>query len=195
MTFPWHSIPEDDPMRRWLLAAVTTLFLIGSLSAVRADKPAPPPDRPPAPAGQKAKLVVEVDPNVKEPRLIIPRSLANPPKRADAGFGLPTIVAGVALTLAVVSAGFWFIRRGPGRTIAAAVVVVSLFAFGVSALYADIPVEPKPKPPATVKLPADLQLPEDVVIEFSDKGDAIRLIVKKATSVNGEKIAPPKDSE
>jgi hypothetical protein len=164
------------------------LLLFGTLSAVRGNE-APP--KPPETGAQKAKLVVEVDPNAKQPKLIIPRSLANPPKKAEAGIGLPTIVAGVALTLAIVSAGFWFIRRGPGRSIAAAVVVVSLFVLGVSALYADVAV--KPKPPATVKLPADVQLQEDVLIEFTDKGDAIRLVINKATSVKADKTEASKE--
>jgi hypothetical protein len=174
-------------MRQWFLAAVPVLCLFGMSAAVRGNE-APPRD-PAAP--QKAKLVVEVDPNAKEPKLIIPRSLANQPKKADAGISVPTIVAGVALTLGLVSAGFWFIRRGPGRSIAAGVVVVSLFVLGVSALYADVPV--KPKPPATVKLPADVQLQEDVLIEFTDKGDAIRLIVSKASTIKAEKTEAPKE--
>jgi hypothetical protein len=176
-------------MRR-LLVVLPVLLLVGSLSAVRGNE-APP--RAPA-GGQKAKLVVEVDPNAKQPRLVIPTALASPPKRADAGVGLPTIVAGVALTLAVVSAGFWFVRRGPGRSIAAALVIVGLFAFGVSALYADIRVDPPPKPAAkTVQLPADVQLTEDLVVEFVEKGDAIKLIVNKANPVKGEKAGPKQE--
>jgi hypothetical protein len=178
-------------MRQWILAAMPVLFLFGTLPTVRADR-APPPDRPPAPAAQKAKLIVEVDDKAKEPKLIIPRSLANPPKKADAGINVPTIVAGVALTLGLVSAGFWFIRRGPGRSVAAGVVVVSLFVLGVSALYADVPVKPKPNPPAAIKLPADVELQEDVLIEFTDKGDAIRLIVNKASTIKAEKTEVPK---
>jgi hypothetical protein len=174
-------------MRRWIFAAVPVLCLFGTSAAVRGNTP--PPRDPPA--AQKAKLVVEVDPNAKEPKLFIPRSLANMPKKADAGISVPTIVAGVALTLGLVSAGFWFIRRGPGRSIAASVVVVSLFVLGVSALYADVPV--KPKPPATVKLPADVLLQEDVLIEFTDKGDTIRLIVNKANTIKVEKTEAPNE--
>ncbi len=166
-------------MQRWLFLAVPAMFLFGTLPTIRADaRPMPPPE-------QKAKLIVEVNPKVKEPHLIIPRSLANPKK--EVGLSTPTIVAGVALTLAMVSAGFWFIRRGPGRTTAAVVVVLSLFALGVSTVFADI--SPRPKPPVNtpVKLPADVNLTDDVVIEFVDKGDAIRLIVNKATSIKAEK--------
>jgi hypothetical protein len=167
-------------MRRSFLVALPVLFLVGTLAAVRGNE-APPRE---VPAAQKAKLVVEVDAKAKEPRLIIPRSLANPPKKADAGFNVPTIVAGVALTLAIVSAGFWFIRRGPGRSVAAAVLIVALFALGVSALYADIPVKPKPEAATTaVKLPANVQLQEDVLIEFVEKGDAIKLIVRDASAL------------
>jgi hypothetical protein len=176
-------------MRRSMLAALPVLFLLGMLAAVRGNE-APPRD--PAPAAQKAKLVVEVDAKAKEPRLIIPRSLANPPKKTSS-LGVPTIVAGVALTLAIVSAGFWFIRRGPGRSIAAAVVVVALFALGVSALYADIAVDPKPRPATAIKLPANVQLQEDVIIEFVEKGEAIKLIVHDASALpKPDKVESPK---
>jgi hypothetical protein len=176
-------------MRRSMLAALPVLFLVGSLAAVRGNE-APPRD--PAPVAQKAKLVVEVDAKAKEPRLIIPRSLANPPKKASS-LNVPTVVAGVALTLAMVSAGFWFIRRGPGRSVAAAVVVFSLFALGVSALYAENPEEPKPRPATTVRLPANVQLQEDVVIEFVEKGDVIKLIVRDASALpQGDKLESPK---
>jgi hypothetical protein len=176
-------------MRRWIFAAVPVLVLFGALPAVRADRV---PDEPPAPAAQKIKLVVELDANAKQPRLVIPRSLANPPKKAGAGLNVPTIVAGVALTLAMVSAGFWFIRRGPGRSVAMIVVFVSLFALGVSAVYADVGPGPRPRPPlppaaAAIKLPADVQLTEDVLVEFTDKGDAIRLIVNKANVLKTDK--------
>jgi hypothetical protein len=174
-------------MRPWLLAAVPALLLFGTIPAVHGNE-APP--KPPE-AAVKAKLVVEVDANAKEPRLIIPRSLANPPKKANAGLGLPTIVAGVALTLGIVSAGFWFIRRGAGRSVAAGVVFVALFALGASAVYADLRPGPDPKPrvpPAAtgIKLPADVSLQEDILIEFTDKGDAIKLIVNKANAPKKE---------
>jgi hypothetical protein len=71
------------------------------------------------------------------------------------------------------------------------VLVVALFALGVSALYADIGPGPRPKPPippavTTIKLPADVPLQEDVLIEFADKGDAIKLIVPKAAAPKKE---------
>jgi len=174
-------------MRRSMLAALPVLFLLGTLTAVRGN--AGPP-RDPAPAAQKAKLVVEVDDKANEPRLVIPRSLLNPAKKVSS-LNVPTVVAGVALTLAMVSAGFWFIRRGPGRSVAAAVVVVSLFVLGVSAVYADLGPGPRLRPPerapAAIKLPADVQLTEDVLVEFTDKGDAIRLIVNKANVLKTDK--------
>jgi len=171
-------------MRRWILAALPLVFLFGTASAVRADAAPMPGD----PQPQKAKLVVEIDAKAKQPRLIIPTSLMTPKKVPGQVNNASTIIGGVALTLAVVSVGFWFIRKGPGRNVAAAVAVVSLFALGVSALYADIPV--RPRPPAPVKLPADVQLQEEIMVEFVEKGDAIKLIVNKAAPVKAES---PKD--
>jgi hypothetical protein len=175
-------------MRRWILAALPLVILLGAAPAVRADAAPMPGD----PQPQKAKLVIEVDAKAKQPRLIIPTSLMTPKKIPGQVNNASTIIGGVALTLAVVSVGFWFIRKGPGRNVAAAVAVVSLFALGVSALYADIG-PPRPKPPVPVKLPADLQLQEEIMVEFVEKGDAIKLIVNKATPAKAE--APKEKSE
>jgi hypothetical protein len=119
---------------------------------------------------------------------------APPPSRdANAGrIGLPTIVAGLALTLAFASGGLWLVRRGRGRT-AAGLLLVAAFALGATALWADIPGPgggrarpPRPRPPEPVPanttplaLPAGVELTGQVLLEVAPVGDAVRLIVPK----------------
>jgi hypothetical protein len=106
---------------------------------------------------------------------------------ADAGaLGLPTVVAGLALTAAFVSGGLWLIRRGSGRRYLG-VLVLGILAASATALWADIPPfrgRPKPPPPAPAKatpipLPAGIELSEKITLEFSVAGDTLRLIVPK----------------
>jgi hypothetical protein len=157
-----------------------------------------------------AKLVVEVDEKATQPRLVVPMTLllkgsgppagvipgvppppGAPPRKegADAGaLGLPTVVAGLALTAALVSGGLWLIRRGSGRRFLG-VLVLGVLAASATALWADIPPfrgRPKPPPPAPAKtipvaLPAGVELSEKITLEFSVAGDTLRLIVPKGT--------------
>jgi hypothetical protein len=162
------------------------------------------------------KLTVEVDEKAKQPRLVVPYVLlmkgAGPPagalpprlpvgapvapppalprkEGADAGaLGLPTIVAGLALTAAAVSGGLWLVRRGSRRTLLG-VLAVGVLAASATALWADIgpgggrgPRRPPPPPPektTPIPLPAGVELPEKITLEFSLEGDTLRLIVPK----------------
>src|SRR5579884_1319846 len=103
-------------MRRWLPAMTAAVVLTcGLIPAVRANPVAPPPPPPNIQFGaREAKVVVEVDERAKQPRLIIPAPLVTQQRGgAGAGFGqMPTVVAGVALTLAFVTGGFWLLRKG-----------------------------------------------------------------------------------
>src|SRR5579884_4224068 len=97
-------------MRRWLPAMTAAVVLTcGLIPAVRANPVAPPPPPPNVQFGaREAKVVVEVDERAKQPRLVVPAALLGPQPRpgAGAGFGqLPTVVAGVALTLAFAPGG------------------------------------------------------------------------------------------
>jgi hypothetical protein len=186
-----------------LRIGLPVLFLLGALTAAHGNEAAP--QRPPRlPAGERKEvlprgaarvsLTVEVDDRVKEARLQIPANLlpaagAAPARGADAGpWHLPTVVAGVALTLALASGGLWLLRRGTARRVAAGALLLGLFAMGGAALFADIPPgrgRPKrpPAPPGplpTLLLPADVRLAPEIVVEVVEKGDGVKLIVNKA---------------
>src|SRR2546425_838753 len=77
---------------------------------------------------REAEIVVEIDENSKEARLLVPvKFLVGPRKRLGADAGqVPTLIAGLALTCAFVSGGFWLVRRGRGRTLAALLLGLSV---------------------------------------------------------------------
>src|SRR5579884_547277 len=168
-------------MRRWLPAMTAAVVLTcGLIPAVRANPVAPPPPPPNVQFGaREAKVVVEVDERAKQPRLVVPAALLGPQPRpgAGAGFGqLPTVVAGVALTLAFVTGGFWLLRKGPGRALVL-LFAVSLLLAGTAFVQADVPRDP---PPKAVKLPADVRISQDkLTLEVVPFGDTVRLIVPK----------------
>ena len=186
-------------MPRSLRIGLPVLFLLGALTAAHANEAAPQRERRPArerkealPRGaRRVGLTVEVDDRDKEARLQIPANLLPPtaPARgADASpLHLPTVAAGVALTLAFVTGGLWLLRRGTARRVAAGGLLLALFALGGTALLADIaPGRGRPKrppapasPPGTLLLPGNVQLPPNLVLEVVEKGDGIKLIVNK----------------
>jgi hypothetical protein len=207
-------------MTRSLRIGVPVLFLLGALTAAHGNEAAPPRERIPArerkevlPRGaRRVSLTVEVDDRVKEARLQIPANLLPPaapaaPARGAGAWHLPTVVAGVALTLSLTTGGLWLLRRGSTRRAAAAGLLLALFALGGTALLADIPPgrgRPRPQPPAppgpagTLLLPADVRLPPNLVLEVVEKGDGVKLIVNKAalgkpgTSAEAPAQAPKK---
>jgi hypothetical protein len=182
-------------VKRILAAFLALPLLLTASPSARADL-APPP----LPKGTETKFVVVVDDRADKPHLQIPKSLlqgTTKPGQEEAGlFGAPTIIAGLALTAAFVSGGFWLVRRGrgPGRTAAAVVVVLSFLALGASAVWADIPRPPRPRGPVVLPLPANVTLPDTVVVDLLDKGDTITLIVNKK-AVPDQKPAPPGDNK
>jgi hypothetical protein len=196
-----HSPQEAPVMSRSLRIGLPVLFLLGAMTAAHGNEAAPPRlparERPEVlPRGaRRATLTVEVDDRVKEARLQIPANLlppaapAAPARGADAGpWHLPTVVAGVALTLAFATGGLWLLRRGTTRRVAAGGLLLALFALGGTALFADIPGpgRGRPRPPAppgplpTLLLPADVRLSPNIVVEVVEKGDGVKLIVNKA---------------
>lgn len=167
---------------------LSVLALLGLAIVVQAN---PIPIRPvPRPAGgREVKFVVEIDPDATTPRLVVPKGLMAPAPAPGKGLGLsalPTIVIGLSLALALGSGGVWLARRGKGK-IVAGLFVFALIA-GSSSLYADLAIGPRPKPLTPVKLPANVTLPDKVMIEFAGAGDTIKLIVPK----KAVKAAPAK---
>jgi hypothetical protein len=206
-----------------MLLASTLLSLGLIVSGARGNEAAPAPPRPRVPpvAGkgiQEVKLLVQVDDKAKVARLQVPVNLLSdpppgappappPPRRgADAGaLGVPTIVAGLALSLAVASGGLWLVRRRWGRPLAI-LVVVSLFAAGTAAVWADLgprPLGPRPPPPAppvpaalpALKLPAGVELSDKLILESVPPDDHVTLIVPKSAGAEEKRPAPPEKRE
>jgi hypothetical protein len=176
-------------MRRWTWAVLALLALSASSPSARGNlRVFRPSEAPPGP--HQVKLVLEVDDSVKEPRLQIPRALlrlfpAAQPRRGAGAWHLPTVVAGVALTLAFASGGLWLLRRSP-RT-AAAALLLALFALGGAALWANAPVfqNAPAQAPDVLQLPTGIRLPGKIVLEVVDGGDSVKLIVNKSMVVPG----------
>ncbi len=144
----------------------------------------------------KTPLIIEVDPAATWPRLQIPRALLEKAgkKKADASdLHGPTLGAGLALSAAFVSGGFWLVRRGTNRSFVIAGLTLAVSAITFTLLYADgvpgpgvkpvspIParpnpfgVRPNPFAPAQAKrilpAPANIVLPRDVTVEIVEAG-------------------------
>jgi len=162
-------------MKRWLSPVLGLLFLSGVVAPAWANLPAPP--RPaPLPEAKSAKINVVIDERVTEPRLIVPKSMMG--EKKSAMLETPTIVAGLALSLAFVSGGIWLVRRGKARAAAAVMLALAALAFGATALWADI-AKPPPPAPKPLTLPADVMFTGKVQVEFVEKGDEVTLLVKK----------------
>jgi len=158
-------------MSRVLLTGLSLVCLLALASDVRANG-GPPPFR----RGTEANLIVQVDPTVKQPTLIIPAQFVGGPvgKRSDAG-NLNTAVAGLALAGAFVSGGLWLTRRR--RHFVAAVLVLAFLGIGGGMLWADLLPPPGKGKIETVKPPASVRLTEKVIIRVAPAGDTVRLLL------------------
>ena len=173
-------------MRCWTLPTVCVVLSLTAATA-RANEAPPPKPETIKLGSREVKLEVVVDDRAARAgaRLQIPQGLLTEDRRrSDAGWHLPTIMAGLALTLAFVSGGLWLARRGPARKIAAVVLFLSLLAFGTAALNADVGPRPDPKP---LTLPAGVTLSEKLVLEVVEKGDTVKLIISSRMVVKGAK--------
>ncbi|HWG42746.1 MAG TPA: hypothetical protein VN688_08170 [Gemmataceae bacterium] len=211
-------------MRHALLAGLSLLALGAILPEVHGDLlPGRRPGLPPAvqPGRRilpvKVKLEVKVNENAKLPVLQVPINLALGQRPAAGGgaalpaededtdrraaIGLPTIVAGLALTLAFASGGLWMVRRGSRRSLAL-LLAVSLFAACTAAVWADIPGpnrRPRPVPAKpglpSLQLPAGIELTDKLILEPVPNGDHLTLIVPKSmVKEKGEKIGNPRSN-
>jgi hypothetical protein len=178
------------------IGAMTALVLF-SASTAFADigpRPGPGPNPAPQPLGlqlgaRDAKLVVKKDDNARNARLVVPVGLLvvqPPPRRVGALDGMPAVVAGLALTAAFVSGGFWLVRKNRG--IATIALFLSLAVFGTSVVQADVPRTPKPAPAVPVALPANVTLDGKLTLDIVANGDTIELIVpsKMVTEAKAE---------
>lgn len=159
-------------MKAWMFAALLLALVFAPFA--RADVPAPPPKEPTYP------LVIEAYPKVAEGKLIIPRKMLGEMKGALDNEGsdrygstlpaLHTIIAGMALAMALAFGGLWLVRKGPGGTRSLALLIGAVAFLGIGALaFADR--RPAPVPAANRW--------DKIVIEVTDKGDEVKLIVNK----------------
>src|SRR5262245_28153729 len=128
---------------RWIIAlSVVAVLVVGV--AVYAMPPgllAPPAQPTHWRVGPQAvKLPVVCDPNVKAPCLSVPRSLlvtTDAPRRVGSAAFVPTVVTGIAMSVALVIGGLWFAGRG-NRAVAASLLVLGVLVLGAGAVLADL---------------------------------------------------------
>ncbi|HLW68845.1 MAG TPA: hypothetical protein VKS79_26270 [Gemmataceae bacterium] len=183
-------------MRAFYMAA---LLLPLSWTVAYADiapkpRPTPAPIPNPAPVQSKdANLIVQVDPNAKEARLIVPRSLLNRRAGLDVDDGTRlteadgrsnrhVIIAGVALALAMSCGGLWLVRRNrlnnSGLMVCLAVsagLIVGTVALANARAPSPAPPPPQPAPVANLAKLFDGK----IRVETPADGDSIRLVVNQ----------------
>jgi hypothetical protein len=182
-------------MRRCLVG-LSALALLGVAQA-QANGPRPPPNFGPKYGEQTVRVILEEDPMATDAKLQVPQNLVvgfgNQPRGFGAADKLPTLMAGLALTAAFVSFGFWLVKKN--RTVAAVALLVSLGVFSVSALQADIARPPQPQPKNTaLQLPANVKWPAKMRFEVVPvNSDAVKLIVPKgfAAKIEAQPEAKP----
>jgi hypothetical protein len=197
---------------RVLLIAAFVLpwtWTIASADIAPKPRPTPPPNPNPAPVQSKeVNMVVEVDPNAKEARLIVPRSLVVRRAGLDADDGTrladaesPTshhiMIAGIALSLAACGGGFWLVRKNRLNStgLVLFLVIGAGLVIGAMALAnarAPSPPPPPPQPPGNLLKLFDGK----IKVETPAEGDSIRLIVNeemlaKIVKENLKREAPP----
>lgn len=168
------------------VAAMT--IVLGALATPALANKAPPQFDPPAsPKPPAPRLVIERVDNIKEATLVIPRKYlpaqknADAAEKADAGLSpTRTVVAGIALALAIGFGGMQLIRRRGGMKTLAAVLLLGggALALAVTQAQADIPPFPRPKPPPEPQPAPVVPLPigVPVVVQIVEEGNVIKLI-------------------
>jgi hypothetical protein len=127
------------------------------------------------------KVSVEVDENAKDARLVIPQNLLVParPRLRGALDQVPMIVAGLALTCAFVTGGFWLVRRGKAGTRRVSTLLICWLAIAGTAVWANEAPPPAPKKAEPLKLPATVKITGKIILEVVPRGDKVVLIVNK----------------
>jgi hypothetical protein len=169
----------------WRLSAAV-LVLLGLTATLRADLPGPHPRRRIFVHSPNAvPIVLEVSDTLQEPRLILPRPLLGSARKVARGCpewrgGMPLATgAALALTLGLAGLGFTYRRNRPVlRALLVLAVLTGAVGIGVAGLRAN------PVPLPAIK---DVQVPlslEGVVVEVTDQGEAVRLVVPRAQTAN-----------
>src|SRR6267378_6205657 len=180
-------------MSKWIavLGALVLGFGLGANGCtpipreVQQDKAAPE-------ASTAVLLTVEVEDYTSDSRLQIPRKLIGAMRAAAEAEGgkedravaggsrLHTIIAGVALSLALALSGLWFVRhrvRFRGQRFTVLLTATSLLVVG-GALWADVAGPGwRPRRDRFLGPPALPPASGRVVVEIVDKGDTVKLIV------------------
>jgi hypothetical protein len=193
------------PMRR---NQIVFAFLIALLpiSALLADIPGPgqrrrPPIQPPN-AAVEANLVIEVDSNAKNARLVVPRKFTsdkpgnNAPGDDDLSVAEPerswprTAIAGVSLAAALACGGLWLVRRGKSDGRGTAMLLAFGCLLGCSAVaWANAGPPPRqPSPPTNI---SEL-FSGKVTLEYVAEGDSIKLILPPDAAKKMNKSDEPK---
>ena len=161
-----------------LMAVALTVFCLQTAIAdLRFDpEDIPKQNTKKAKTDNSAPLVIKVNKRAKETRLIIPRSMlpvedAKVSAVETRGPGLRTVIAGLALSGALIS--LCFVRRSKvARATAATALILTVALFAFSSAQADIRVPDNfPQRP----VPKDIKAQPAVTVEIVEKGDKIIL--------------------
>ena len=201
-------------MRAQLLIWAVVLLPLSSTNAFAdiAPKPRPTPNPNPAPVApvqsKETNMIVELDPNAKEARLIVPRSLVTRRAGLDADDGTRLagadglnsrhiVIAGVALSLAACGGGFWLVRKNrinnTGLVLFLAIGAgLVIGAMALANARAPSPPPPAPQPAANLMKIFDGK----IKVETPAEDDTIRLIVNedmlaKMVKENLKREVPP----
>lgn len=179
------------------LAAVVLITLLVPLAWANGGRPPNlqpakviPEDMGKTLSSKKAQYVTTFDPKATRTRLVIPQKFVggsakdaskDAPKTTGSGSG-NTLMAGLALSLGVVSGGVWWSRRGSGslgkgKIVLLAIGVLGASVLAASALFADIAI-PKDKGKGFPGPNPAFGMPRaDIDIEITEKGDTVYLVI------------------
>lgn len=167
-------------MKRLLVAAGVLGLIFGPLSVWAFANAEAPPDPPPDPS-RPVPFKITADRSSKENRLVIPRKFLDHAKTVSAkgtgiGTDLRTVIAGIAISVSLVSLTFLLIRK-KNRAAQAIALFVALGGTGIlwiNRATADIP-PPISEIPEAWRRVGDGQ--KKLTIEITDKGDSVELIL------------------
>jgi hypothetical protein len=212
------------------LTVALLLLVVAPLVVVRADLPRPWWEPRPDPIADRMKadaerlkrqapLVITVEEKAETARLLIPRklvkawqhaSLATPRNTAvasDRGWSLPTLAAGLALTLALTLGGLWLAGwrpgwDGPGARKVTALFLLAVLALGVLGALVRANFPPGSGPPLSPEWmrdavavkpigPEPLRLKGKVEVEVVPEGELIQLFVPRSMLAPLTQQRPP----